>query len=98
MAPPSLQIRISEAEAELAKQTLRMNVIAKDAETMSDEVRAVSAAVFGDRHNPNERPGIVHEVRELRKSVTAIQESINKLMWLIVGGIVAAVLSQIIKH
>lgn len=98
MAPPSLQIRISEAEAELAKQTLRMNAIAKDAETMSDEVRAVSAAVFGDRHNPNERPGIVHEVRELRKSVTAIQESINKLMWLIVGGIVAAVLSQIIKH
>lgn len=98
MAPPSLQIRISEAEAELAKQTLRMNAIAKDAETMSDEVRAVSAAVFGDRHNPNERPGIVHEVRELRKSVTAIQESINKLMWLIVGGIVAAVLSQILKH
>lgn len=89
---------MSEAEAEIAKQTLRMNAIAKDAETMSDEVRAVSAAVFGDHHNPNERPGIVHEVRELRKSVTAIQESINKLMWLIVGGIVTAVLSQIIKH
>lgn len=98
MAPPPLQIRMSEAETELAKQTLRMNAIIKDAETLEREVKAVSDAVFGDRSNPNERPGIVHEVREMRKSVTAIEGSINKLMWLIVAGIVTAVLSQILKH
>ncbi len=65
---------------------------------MSDEVRAVSAAVFGDHHNPNERPGIVHEVRELRKSVASIEASISKLIWLVVSGIVAGGLSLLIKH
>lgn len=98
MAPTTVNIRLSEAEAEITKLTHRMNAIAKDGAVIEDEVRALNAAVFGDRHNPVDRPGMIHEMREMRKSVTAIQESINKLMWLILAGIVTAVLSQILKH
>lgn len=75
-----------------------MNAITKDGAIIEDEVRALNAAVFGDRHNPEDRPGMVHELREMRKSVASIEASISRLIWLVVSGIVAGVLSLIIKH
>lgn len=98
MAPTTVNIRLSEAEAEIAKLTHRMNAIAKDGAIIEDEVRALNAAVFGDRHNPQDRPGMVHEMREMRKSVASIEASISKLIWLVVSGLVAGGLSLLIKH
>lgn len=98
MAPTTVNIRLSEAEAEITKLTHRMNAIAKDGAIIEDEVRALNAAVFGDRHNPQDRPGMVHEMREMRKSVASIEASISKLIWLVVSGLVAGGLSLLIKH
>jgi len=98
MAPTTVNISLSEAESEITKLTHRMNAIAKDGAIIEDEVRALNAAVFGDRHNPEDRPGMVHEMREMRKSVTSIEASISKLIWLVVSGLVTAVLSLVLKH
>lgn len=98
MAPITTHIRLSEAEAEITKLTQRMNALAKDGSKMDDELAALNAAVFGDRHNPEDRPGMVHELREVRKSVAGIEASISRLIWLVVSGIVAGGLSLLLKH
>lgn len=95
MAPNNTVIRVSELEAEVSKLTLRMNAIAKDAETIEEEVKALNNAVFGDRNNPDDRPGIVYEVREMRKIVGGVKEALNKLIWLIVASLVTGVATWI---
>ena len=75
-----------------------MNAATKDQNTMQEDVDALTSAVFGDRHDPERRPGLIADVREIRQTTAAIDASAKKLFWMVATGIVAAILNLILKH
>lgn len=75
-----------------------MNAAAKDQDTMQEDVDALTAAVFGDRTDPDRRPGLIADVRQIKATTDGLAASANKLFWMMAAGIVAAILNLILKH
>ena len=99
MAPSqTIAIQLSEHNRRLEQLEIRMNAATKDQNTMQEDVDALTSAVFGDRHDPERRPGLIADVREIRQTTAAIDASAKKLFWMVATGIVAAILNLILKH
>ena len=99
MAPSqTTAIQLSEHNRRLEQLEIRMNAAAKDQGTMQEDVDALSAAVFGDRTDPDRRPGLIADVRQIKATTADIDATLKRLNWLVISGFVAALLTMILKH
>jgi hypothetical protein len=98
MAPNSQLIRLGELETEVEKLKQQMTAVNKDAHTVTGDVAALTSAVFGDRSDPDRRPGLIADLRQIKATVAEINAALKKLMWMVVGGFVAGLITLVIKH
>ena len=68
---------------------------------MPDELRKdvdlLNKAVFGDRENPKESPGIRAELSRMNEILTELSTSVKWIVRLILGGFVTALISIVLK-
>jgi hypothetical protein len=98
MAPNSQLIRLGELETEVEKLKQQMTAVNKDAHTVTGDVAALTSAVFGDRSDPDRRPGLIADVRQIKATVAEINAALKKLMWMVVTAFVTALVVLVIKH
>ena len=74
-------------------------------EELRKAVAQLSRAVFGDPDDPKAKPGIVHELArmeaELKRSneiLEKIQANLSKLIWIIIGAVVVALLKLVLTN
>lgn len=75
-----------------------MDAAVKDQGSMQRDVDALTSAVFGDRNDPERRPGLVADVRQIKATTAEIDATLKRLNWLVISGFVAALLTMILKH
>lgn len=69
----------------------------KDATANEDDVDMLKAAVFGDMKDPDRRPGLVTDVRQIKATVTEINNALKYLIMLVMTGFIGGLLALIFK-
>ncbi|MFZ9371232.1 MAG: hypothetical protein ACO25M_05065 [Limnohabitans sp.] len=90
--------QLSEHDRRIDKLEMRMDAAVKDQGAMQRDVDALTSAVFGDRSDPERRPGLVADVRQIKATTAEIDATLKRLNWLVISGFVAALLTMILKH
>jgi hypothetical protein len=95
MAPNHFESRLSDVESHLQKHQLIIDAMTKDARANEDDVAILKAAVFGDMKDPDRRPGLIADVRQIKTKTDEIYNALKWLLMLVVTGIVGALLALI---
>lgn len=98
MAPTTQLIRIGELETKVEKLTQQMTAISKEVDSMDADVAALTSAVFGSKEDPDRRPGLISDVRQIKSTVSEINSALKKLMWMVVTAFVSGLIALVIKH
>lgn len=68
---------------------------------MSDElkkdVERLNDAVFGDRDNMTEKPGIISELRQMNATMTEVSGSMKRINWIVLTAFITALVAVVIK-
>lgn len=68
---------------------------------MSDELRKdverLEAAVFGDRDNMTEKPGIISELRQMNATMTEVSGSMKRINWIVLTAFITALVALVVK-
>lgn len=71
---------------------------------MNDELKDLKAqvqthdkALFGDRENPEERPGIISELRAMNVTLVELRDAMRLILGTVVVGVISAVLVWIFR-
>ena len=69
--------------------------------TMSDELRKdverLNDAVFGDRDNMQEKPGIISELRQMNATMTEVSGSMKRINWIVLTAFITALVALVVK-
>lgn len=90
--------QLSEHDRRIDKLEMRMDAAVKDQGAMQRDVDSLTSAVFGDRSDPERRPGLVADVRQIKATTAEIDATLKRLNWLVISGFVAALLTMIFKQ
>lgn len=90
--------QLSEHDRRIDKLEMRMDAAVKDQGAMQRDVDSLTSAVFGDRTDPERRPGLVADVRQIKATTADIDATLKRLNWLVISGFVAGLLTMILKH
>jgi hypothetical protein len=90
--------QLSEHGRRIDKLEMRMDAAVKDQGNIQRDVDSLTSAVFGDRNDPERRPGLVADVRQIKATTADIDTTLKRLNWLVISGFVAALLATILKH
>lgn len=73
-------------------------------ETLEKTVSRLDKAVFGDRDNPNETPGLLADQRSMRAEqartneiLTELRKDVKKVQWVILLAVLSAVVNVVLK-
>jgi hypothetical protein len=64
---------------------------------LSKDVSVLNKAVFGDRENPKESPGILSELAQMNKTLSELSGSVRWIVRLILSTVLMAVLAVVLK-
>lgn len=95
MAPSHTEARLSDVECLTQKHQLIIDAMIKDARVNENDVAILKAAVFGDMKDPDRRPGLIADVRQIKTKTDEIYNALKWLLMLVVTGIVGALLALI---
>ena len=89
---------LSEHDRRIDKLEMRMDAAVKDQGAMQRDVDALTSAVFGDRNDPERRPGLIADVRQIKATTQENDATLKKLIWIIVTGFITTLMTLILKH
>lgn len=69
----------------------------KDASVTDNDVAMLKSAVFGDMADPDRRPGLIADVRQIKTTVTEINNALRYLIMLVMTGFIGGLLALIFK-
>lgn len=98
MPPQSrTEARLSDVESAVQKYQLQIDAMIKDATVNEADVTLLKAAVFGDMSDPDRRPGLIADVRQIKTTVTEINNALRYLIMLVMTGFIGGLLALIFK-
>lgn len=66
-------------------------------EELKGRVDNLDKAVFGDRHNPKETPGIISELSQMNVSMIEIRDAMRRINWLLITAFVTSLCVMVFK-
>ena len=67
----------------------------------SDEIRTrvdnLDRAVFGDRQNPKETPGVISELAQMNLTLIDVRDSMRRINWLLITAFITALCILVFK-
>lgn len=68
---------------------------------MSDELKErvdnLDKAVFGDRHNPKETPGVIAELTQMNLTLIDVRDAMRRINWILVTAFVTSLCVLVFK-
>jgi hypothetical protein len=66
-------------------------------EELRKDVERLNDAVFGDRDNMRENPGIISELRQMNATMTEVSGSMKRINWIVLTAFITALVALVIK-
>lgn len=67
-------------------------------ETLRDRVDSLDRAVFGDRENIRDKPGIISELAQMNLTLIDVRDAMRRINWTIILAVLTAILVTVIKN
>ena len=64
---------------------------------LTERVNNLDRAVFGDRYNPKETPGIISELAQMNTTMTELRDAVRKIGWSIITAFITALCVIVFK-
>ena len=66
-------------------------------EELRKDVERLNDAVFGDRDNMSEKPGIISELRQMNVIMTEVSGSMRRINWILLTAFITALFAVVMK-
>lgn len=66
-------------------------------EELRKDVERLNDAVFGDRDNMTEKPGIIAELRQMNATMTEVSGSMKRINWIVLTAFITALVALVVK-